>query len=76
MDPRIADDDEYFQFALDVAHKVRAVRWFINDELVATTRGATYTWKLSRGDFTTRAEVTVADQDAVLHAEAVRYHVH
>ena len=49
MDPRIPDEAEYFEFALNRGEDVAAVTWYINARPVATTAQPTWQWKLGKG---------------------------
>jgi len=75
MDPRIPDDHEYFEFSLSDSHAVERVRWFVNEKLVATTTSPTYLWKLSRGKFSTYAEVLLVNDDQPVKTGTVQYQV-
>jgi penicillin-binding protein 1C len=59
MDPRIPDDHEYFEFSVTDIKNVKQVKWFLNEKTIATTKGNTYKWKLSRGHFVARAEISL-----------------
>ncbi|WLQ13087.1 transglycosylase domain-containing protein [Hahella aquimaris] len=75
MDPRIPDESEYFEFALTEADNIKSVKWFINGQLVATTDKPTYNWKLSKGDFATRAEIAFTDGAQSVITEEIQYRV-
>ena len=75
MDPRIPDNSEYFEFALSKMTGIKQVKWFINGQQVAVTQKPEYQWKLSRGSFTTYAEVTLENPDQVVTTESVSYQV-
>ncbi|WP_020407270.1 transglycosylase domain-containing protein [Hahella ganghwensis] len=75
MDPRIPDDSEYFEFALNNIANVESVKWYINDELVATTSKPNYNWQLSKGEFRTKAEVTITGEAEPVVTEEVEYRV-
>ena len=74
MDPRIPDEHEYFEFALTDVDNIRNVRWYINNELIATTNKPLYNWKISRGKFSTRAEVTFDNSETIVTQE-IEYRV-
>lgn len=76
MDPRIPDEYEYFEFALTDTADLKNVKWFINNKLVATTDKLTYNWKVSRGEFTTRAEITLNGSIRPIVTEEVEYKVY
>jgi len=70
----IPDEREYFEFALsDVA--VQQVSWFVNDRLVGTSDQRSYPWKLSRGEFTTHAEIVLRGSAKKLRTPKVSYTV-
>ncbi len=75
MDPRIPDEFEYFEFALNDSKNIGNVKWYINDRLIATTNSPIFNWKVSRGDFTTWAEVTLKDGGQPVTTEEVKYKV-
>jgi len=75
MDPRIPDEHEYFEFALGKRTDIKYVRWYVNDELIATTSGFKYNWKLSRGNFKARAEVLLVGNDSPVGTEEIEYRV-
>lgn len=75
MDPRIPDQAEYFEFALNETGTVKKVEWYINDLLVGVTDRPTFNWKVSRGKFSTRAVVTLKDAARPVTTEAVGYQV-
>ena len=75
MDPRIPDDREYFQFALTDIPNLGKVRWIVNDQPISVTVKPTYDWKLSRGEFTMRAEVFLEGRDTPVTTEEVAYRV-
>ena len=75
MDPRIPDDHEYFQFALTDIPNLGKVCWFVNGQPISVTARPTYDWKLSRGEFTMRAEVFLEGRDAPVTTEEVAYRV-
>ncbi|MDG9666523.1 transglycosylase domain-containing protein [Hahella sp. CR1] len=75
MDPRIPDESEYFEFALTEADNIASVKWFINGQLIATTDKPTYNWKLSKGDFSTRAEIAFTDGAQPVITEEIQYRV-
>jgi penicillin-binding protein 1C len=75
MDPRIPDDAEYFEFALNKVPGIKQVKWFINNQQVAVTQKPEYQWKLSRGSFTTYAEVTLEHVTQPVITEAISYRV-
>ena len=49
--------------------------WFVNDELVAETKGSKYQWKVARGDFRARAEIHLGGAAPVIATETVVYRV-
>jgi len=75
MDPRIPDDREYFEFALTDVQNLDKVRWFVNGRPISVTTKSTYDWKLSRGQFTMRAEVFLEGRDAPVPTQEVAYRV-
>jgi penicillin-binding protein 1C len=75
MDPRIADDYEYFEFALTDLADIEQVRWFVNEKLVATTKSQNYHWKLSPGSFSTHAEVLLRQSTQPVKTGTFHYHV-
>lgn len=75
MDPRIPDEHEYFEFSLTDAANIKNVKWFINNQLMATTDKISYNWKLSKGAFTTRAEITFNDAIKPIVTEEIEYKV-
>ena len=56
MDPLIPQDHEYFEFLLPKLENVERVRWFVNEQLIATTNISRFHRKLSLCKFTTRVE--------------------
>ncbi|MDH3762711.1 MAG: transglycosylase domain-containing protein [Gammaproteobacteria bacterium] len=75
MDPRIPDQHEYFEFAVSDRADIAEVRWFVNDQLVGATSGATYSWKVARGQYRARAEVRLTGSAPVIETETVSYRV-
>jgi len=75
MDPRIPDEHEYFEFALGKRTDINNVRWYVNDQLVATTRDFKYNWKLSRGNFKARAEVMLMGKNSPVTTEEIEFQV-
>ncbi|MFH2043606.1 MAG: transglycosylase domain-containing protein [Pseudomonadota bacterium] len=76
MDPRIPDEYEYFEFALTDADDIKNVKWFINKQLVATTDSIKYNWKVMKGEFTTRAEVSFNGSIRPIVTEEIEYKVY
>lgn len=75
MDPRIPDEYEYFEFALSEGQDIKNVRWFVNDKLIAITDGPKYNWKVSKGDYKTRAEILLDGTDSVIKTAVIEYRV-
>lgn len=75
MDPRIPDEYEYFEFALSKVQGIKNVRWFINDKLIATTDGPKYNWKVSKGEYKTRAEVLLDGKGSIIKTAIIEYRV-
>ncbi|MCF8719328.1 transglycosylase domain-containing protein [Nitrospina gracilis] len=49
MDPRIPDEHEAFEFAIQGVEDADTVEWILNDKPLATTEGGKYLWNLQRG---------------------------
>ncbi len=75
MDPRIPDDKEYFEFALNEVTDLQSVDWYINNQHVASTTEPNYYWKLQRGTFRTHAEILLKGRDQKLTTEVIEYQV-
>jgi len=75
MDPRIPDHAEYFEFAVSDIANLGSVKWYVNGQLAATTKTPTYAWKLSRGEFTARAEVSFTNERPPVVTEEVGFRV-
>ena len=75
MDPRIPDENEYFEFAVSEHPDISEVRWYLNDELVAATAGSKYNWKLARGEYQAYAEVKFVGETAPVRTQSVKYRV-
>ncbi len=75
MDPRIPDASEYFEFAITDDDHIKTVNWYINNKLIASTGQPTYHWKLSKGTFSTQAEVIFNDERKPVMTERVEYKV-
>ena len=73
LDPRIPDDVEAFAFEVASAEVPERIEWFVDDVLVATTNGVQYTWPLVRGQHTAHARLSVADSNAPVETERVRF---
>jgi penicillin-binding protein 1C len=56
-DPRILDRDEYFRFELTKIKNLDKVKWYLNNNWIATTSTNKYDWKLSQGKFQLKAQV-------------------
>lgn len=61
MDPRIPDDLEAFEFALNTDDQVKQVTWYVDDVAVSTTGSYKYLWNLVRGNHQVNASVQLAD---------------
>lgn len=75
MDPRIPDEHEYFEFALTEGKDIKNVRWFVNDKLIAITKGSKYNWKVAKGNYKTRAEILLNGADSFIKTSAIEYRV-
>lgn len=75
MDPRIPDEHEYFEFAITEVQGIKNVRWFVNNKLIATTDGPKYNWKVSKGEYKTRAEVLLVGKDSIIKTAEIEYRV-
>jgi len=75
MDPRIPDQDEYFEFAISNVPGIRKVKWYVNDEFAGQSEKATFVWPLSRGSYRAKAEVFFRDRDAAVLTDEVAYTV-
>jgi len=49
MDPRIPDEHEAFEFALQGVDESDTVEWTLNGEPLAVTEGGRYLWQVARG---------------------------
>lgn len=65
MDPRIPNESEYFEFSLGVGATVNKVKWYVNQELIATTEDPVYLWQLAPGNFVAHAEVELHSGEIV-----------
>ena len=74
MDPRIPDNLEAFEFALNQEKNIRLVEWYLDGELMATTDQTKYLWPLVRGTHRLRAQITTLDQKS-LSTSLVAFHV-
>lgn len=76
LDPRIPDEHEFFEFAINPVAGVKQVRWYVNDQLVGKSEKTTFAWPLSKGTFRARAEVFFDDKTDSCLTDAVLYTVH
>jgi len=75
MDPRIPDEDEYFEFRTSSSDRIRKVEWFVNGMAVGESRDNAYHWKVSRGHFTVMARVWLNREKQPIETEPVEYQV-
>jgi penicillin-binding protein 1C len=75
MDPRIPDQDEYFEFAINSVPGLMEVRWYINDKFVGSAAKPTFAWPLSKGAHRTRAEVYLRGHVAPVLTDEIDYTV-
>ncbi len=76
QDPRIPDDLEYFEFALNDVPGVSQVDWYLNQEINASTTGTRMRWKLKPGQFETWARVWLDGQEEPFETEKVSFSVY
>lgn len=75
MDPRIPDEYEYFEFALTERKDIKNVRWYVNDKLIAITKGPKYNWKVAKGSYKTRAEIQLDGKHSFIKTAEIEYRV-
>jgi penicillin-binding protein 1C len=75
MDPRIPDDQEYFEFAVAGNNGIEFVDWYVNEQFVGRTGSPRYAWKLEKGEHSAYAEVKMRDPGRTVRTDVVTYKV-
>jgi len=75
LDPRLPDSHEAMVFEVSPTPGLREVRWLVDGQEAAATRGRRYTWPLRRGEHHVEAAVAVSGSEAAFITPGVTFWV-
>ncbi|MCK9490774.1 MAG: transglycosylase domain-containing protein [Sulfurimonas sp.] len=72
-DPRIPDKYEYYTFEIEEKGDIKRIEWYLNDKLIATTKGSSYAWRVERGKH--KLVVKLHTKEQTLTSEGILFEV-
>ncbi len=73
MDPRIPDELEAFEFALEAVEGAHRIEWYVDGRSMHAGKRSAYLWHLERGEHTAWAKVWLQSGEGAKLTPAVNF---